>query len=73
MSFYRFRCALRGDASFQDLPHLWRDLSELRNELRVLLREWDHRLARIPVGAQARLLGCGAEACEAPAVLPGVQ
>ena len=30
MSFYRFRCALRGDASFQDLPHLWCDLGELR-------------------------------------------
>ena len=29
---------------------------ELRDELRVLLREWDRRLARIPVGTQARLL-----------------
>jgi DNA-binding transcriptional MerR regulator len=33
-----------------------RDLSELRDELRVLLREWDRRLARVPVGTQARLL-----------------
>jgi DNA-binding transcriptional MerR regulator len=33
-----------------------RDLTELRDELRILLREWDRRLARIPVGAQARLL-----------------
>jgi MerR family transcriptional regulator, copper efflux regulator len=33
-----------------------RDLSELRDELKVLLREWDRRLARIPAGAQARLL-----------------
>jgi DNA-binding transcriptional MerR regulator len=33
-----------------------RDLTELRDELRVLVREWDSRLARIPVGAQARLL-----------------
>jgi DNA-binding transcriptional MerR regulator len=33
-----------------------RDLTELRDELRALLREWDRRLARIPVGAQARLL-----------------
>jgi DNA-binding transcriptional MerR regulator len=32
------------------------DLSELRDELRILLREWDRRLARIPVGMQARLL-----------------
>ena len=32
------------------------DLTELRDELRVLLHEWDRRLARIPVGAQARLL-----------------
>jgi hypothetical protein len=33
-----------------------RDLTELRDELRILLREWDRRLARIPVGTQARLL-----------------
>jgi DNA-binding transcriptional MerR regulator len=33
-----------------------RDLTELRDELRALLREWDRGLARIPVGAQARLL-----------------
>ena len=33
-----------------------RDLTELRDELRALLREWDRRLARIPVGVQARLL-----------------
>ncbi|MEQ1760082.1 MAG: MerR family transcriptional regulator [Vicinamibacterales bacterium] len=32
------------------------DLSELRDDLRVLLREWDARLARLPIGAQARLL-----------------
>jgi DNA-binding transcriptional MerR regulator len=32
------------------------DLTELRDELRLLLRDWDRRLARIPVGAQARLL-----------------
>lgn len=32
------------------------DLTELRNELRVLLRDWDGRLAQIPAGAQARLL-----------------
>jgi DNA-binding transcriptional MerR regulator len=32
------------------------DLTELRDELRVLLRDWDGRLARIPAGAQARLL-----------------
>jgi DNA-binding transcriptional MerR regulator len=32
------------------------DLTELRDELRLLLREWDRRLARIPIGAQARLL-----------------
>jgi len=25
-----------------------RDLTELRGELRILLREWDRRLARIP-------------------------
>jgi MerR family copper efflux transcriptional regulator len=39
-----------------DLETRLRDLTELRDELRVLLREWDRRLARIPVGAQARLL-----------------
>lgn len=33
-----------------------RDLVELRDELRVLLRDWDLRLAGIPKGAQARLL-----------------
>ena len=33
-----------------------RDLAELRDELRVLLRDWDQRLARTPGGAQARLL-----------------
>jgi DNA-binding transcriptional MerR regulator len=33
-----------------------RDLTELRDELRILLREWDRRLARIPAGVQARLL-----------------
>ena len=33
-----------------------RDLTELRDELRILIREWDHRLARIPLGTQARLL-----------------
>jgi len=33
-----------------------RDLTELRDELRVLLRDWDLRLAKIPQGAQARLL-----------------
>lgn len=33
-----------------------RDLAELRDELRLLLREWDRRLAKIPPGAQARLL-----------------
>jgi MerR family transcriptional regulator, Zn(II)-responsive regulator of zntA len=32
------------------------DLIKLRGELRVLLRDWDRRLARIPAGAQARLL-----------------
>jgi hypothetical protein len=31
-------------------------LTELRDELRVLLRDWDRRLARIPAGVQARLL-----------------
>jgi DNA-binding transcriptional MerR regulator len=33
-----------------------RDLTELRDELRVLLHDWDSRLARMPAGAQARLL-----------------
>lgn len=33
-----------------------RDLTELRNELQIVLREWDRRLARIPTGTQARLL-----------------
>jgi DNA-binding transcriptional MerR regulator len=33
-----------------------RDLTELRDELRVVLRDWDGRLARIPAGSQARLL-----------------
>ena len=33
-----------------------RDLAELRDELRVLLLDWDCRLAKIPKGAQARLL-----------------
>ena len=32
------------------------DLAELRDELRLLLRDWDHRLAKISGGAQARLL-----------------
>ncbi len=32
------------------------DLTELRDDLRILLRDWDRRLARIPAGAQARLL-----------------
>lgn len=32
------------------------DLTELRDELQILLRDWDRRLARIPAGAQARLL-----------------
>jgi DNA-binding transcriptional MerR regulator len=32
------------------------DLTELRDELRILLRDWDRRLTRIPAGAQARLL-----------------
>jgi len=33
-----------------------RDLTELRDELRGLLREWDGRLAQVPAGTQARLL-----------------
>jgi DNA-binding transcriptional MerR regulator len=33
-----------------------RDLTELRDELQILLREWDRRLGRIPAGTQARLL-----------------
>ena len=33
-----------------------RDLTELRDDLRALLGEWDLRLARIPIGVQARLL-----------------
>jgi DNA-binding transcriptional MerR regulator len=33
-----------------------RDLTELRDELRILLHEWDGRLARLPRGTQARLL-----------------
>ena len=32
------------------------DLTELRDELQLLLRDWDLRLAKIPGGAQARLL-----------------
>jgi len=32
------------------------DLAELRDELRLLLRDWDRRLAKIPQEAQARLL-----------------
>jgi MerR family transcriptional regulator, copper efflux regulator len=32
------------------------DLAELRDELRLLLRDWDRQLANIPTGAQARLL-----------------
>jgi hypothetical protein len=32
------------------------DLTELRDELRMLLREWDRRLAGVPAGTQARLL-----------------
>jgi DNA-binding transcriptional MerR regulator len=32
------------------------DLTELRDELRVLLQDWDRRLARVPAGVQARLL-----------------
>ena len=39
-----------------DLETRLHDLTELRDELRILLREWDRRLARIPAGAQARLL-----------------
>ena len=39
-----------------DLEGHLQDLSELRDELRVVLREWDARLARIPSGTQARLL-----------------
>jgi DNA-binding transcriptional MerR regulator len=37
------------------------DLAELRDELRVLLRDWDHRLAKISGGAQARLLDVPAD------------
>ena len=33
-----------------------RDLTELRDELELLLRQWDRRLARMPAGTQARLL-----------------
>jgi MerR family copper efflux transcriptional regulator len=43
-------------ARLAELETRLRDLTELRDELRILLREWDRRLARIPVGAQARLL-----------------
>ena len=32
------------------------NLAELRDELRLLLRDWDHRLAKVSGGAQARLL-----------------
>src|SRR5688572_33498059 len=31
------------------------DLAELRDELRVLLRDWDLRVAKIPEGGQARV------------------
>jgi len=33
-----------------------RDLSAIRDEMRVLLHEWDARLARTPAGQRARLL-----------------
>jgi DNA-binding transcriptional MerR regulator len=32
------------------------DLTEIRDDLGILLRDWDRRLARIPAGTQARLL-----------------
>ena len=45
-----------GAERLAELETRLRDLTELRDELHVLLREWDRRLARIPVGTQARLL-----------------
>lgn len=39
-----------------DLETRLGDLAELRDELRLLLRDWDLRLAKVPKGAQARLL-----------------
>jgi len=39
-----------------DLETRLGELTELRDELRLLLRNWDLRLAKIPGGAQARLL-----------------
>ncbi len=44
------------EARLADLEAHLRDLGELRDELRVVLGEWDTRLARIPAGTQARLL-----------------
>ena len=43
-------------ARLAELETRLRDLTELRDELRILLRHWDRRLARISAGAQARLL-----------------
>jgi DNA-binding transcriptional MerR regulator len=43
-------------ARFAELETRLDDLAELRDALRLLLRDWDHRLATISGGAQARLL-----------------
>jgi DNA-binding transcriptional MerR regulator len=38
------------------LDNRLRDLQTLRNEMRIVLREWDQRLAQTPNGQRARLL-----------------
>jgi DNA-binding transcriptional MerR regulator len=47
--------ALVGDR-LEALEQQLRDLKDLRDEMRLLLREWDRRLADTPPGHRARLL-----------------
>jgi len=39
-----------------DLERRLSELTELRDEMRALVREWDERLSETPAGSQARLL-----------------
>ena len=61
-------CVAEGDAAVRHGAHRWsasgstaleapaRGAVELRDDMRMLLRDWDERLARTPAGQRARLL-----------------
>lgn len=62
------------------LDNRLRDLHSLRHEMRIVLREWDQRLAETPNGQRARLLdmlarrpGLEGRANRAPASAPTVR